>query len=125
MPPISPVQTSDRTSGFTLIEVIVAVAVAAMTIAACSSAILVSRKIEAASIFYRSAYMAAGAVQASDYGIDVSDAERDTKSGVEIEKEAITSDPAGRIPAWTLYTLRSPEADRRISLAIRAGSGEN
>jgi len=119
---IYPVQTSSPDSGFSLIEVIVAVAIVAMTVAAASSSILISRKVEAAAFFYRDALLVSADVQAKAYYVALSADESQGLDHVSIEEELITSDPEGQAPAWIVYTVRSTEAERKVSFALKSGA---
>lgn len=121
---IYPVQTFDSESGFSLIEVIVAVTVVAMTVAAASSSILISRKVEAAAFFYRDAFLVSSEVQAKAYYFSLSGEEPHTSGQMKIDEEMITTDPDGQIPAWVIYTIRSAEADRKVAFALKSDSAE-
>jgi len=117
---IYPAQTYKSDSGFSLIEVIVAVAVVAMTVAAASSSILISRKVEAAAFFYRDALLASTEVQVKSYYPALSGEESRSADQVKIEEEMITTDPDGQNPAWIIYTIRSAKADRKVAFALKS-----
>lgn len=124
MPRIYQARIFKTDAGFSLIEVIVAVAVVAMTVAAASSSILISRKVEAAAFFYRDAVLVSADAQAAAYGLSLKDDSEKENARLTVEQETITSDPGERTPVWVVYTIRSREADRRITFALKTGSGE-
>jgi prepilin-type N-terminal cleavage/methylation domain-containing protein len=118
MPQIFPAPISEQTSGFSLVEVIVATAVTAMAIAAASTSLLTSLNVEKAGEFYRDAMLETEIVHARQYGLIGEDIKSISPSTMQIEDEMITSDEAARDAVWHVYTVRSTETHRRASFSI-------
>jgi prepilin-type N-terminal cleavage/methylation domain-containing protein len=114
---------TQASAGFTLIEVIVTVAVVAMTVAAATSSVLVAEQAEKSAVFYANVLSAASGLQARAYGI-AGDDRRGDFGAVEAEREVVTSDAEGQTLLWKIYTLRSPGHERRVSFALHGGPGE-
>lgn len=115
MPRTSPAPTCNRDAGFSLIEVLVAVALTALIVAAAGSATLTARAAASASAFYREALLAAEAVQAESYGIAVEDG---PAYAATVERETITRDADGLVPDWEIITVRAGN-ERRLLFCLQ------
>ena len=102
-----------RGEGFSLVEVLVAIAVVALMVAAAASTVASSRSAENAARFYREAYVIAERIHAEAYGFEVERAESITDT----EEETITGDEAGVIAVWKLFTVRATSGDRRVTFS--------
>ena len=103
-----------RGEGFSLIEVLVAIAVVALMVAAAASTVASSRTAENAARFYREAYVIAERIHAEAYGFEV---EERAESITDTEEETITGDEAGVIAVWKLFTVRATSGDRRVTFS--------
>jgi prepilin-type N-terminal cleavage/methylation domain-containing protein len=115
MPQIFPVPTSKRTDGFSLVEVLVAIAVVALMVAAAASSVASSRSAGNAAMFYREVYRIAEDTHARAYGF-TSDERAETITAT--EQETITGDEASVIAIWELYTVRAAAGDRRMTFSL-------
>lgn len=91
--------------GFTLIEVLVAIAITAMTVAAVSSSVLAAQRSSDAAGFYPRAMAEAHRIQAEQFGLLI---ERD--SSLEISADDTRAD-------WLIYRIE--DRNRGITLACR------
>jgi len=115
MPQTFPVPTSNHADGFSLVEVLVAIAVVALMVSAAASTVAASRSAEHAAMFYREAYRIAEFTHARAFGFTTDDiAETMTKT----EQETITGDEASVIAIWKLFTVRAAAGDRRMSFSM-------
>jgi len=111
---IFPAPTCEQAGGFSLVEVVVALAVVALSVAAVATSIMTSAKIEASARFYQQARLSAESVQLHAYQL------LDDPDLTGIEQERISQDPQGKKLDWTLYTIRSRATDRRVVLAFKS-----
>jgi prepilin-type N-terminal cleavage/methylation domain-containing protein len=119
---IFPVRICNPEAGFSLVEVIVATAVTAMAIAAATTSILASQKVQAASSFYREALFLAETTHVNHYGSSEENGRAVTGKAMTVEEEVITSDEAERIPIWNMFTVRDKESGRRMTFSIHTGA---
>lgn len=118
---IYPVQNSKQ-SGFTLIEVLIAVVVVALTTAAAASAIILSQKLGNAAAFDQNARSTAVHLHALAYGL-VEKSEHDViqRVGLEIDQESIHATDGSGIN-WNRYRLRQTGRNRSVSVSIAESS---
>lgn len=122
MPPTSPARTSS-TSGFTLIEVLVASVVAALAVAAAASSLQVSRMTADAAGFHRKALLIAEKAQAAEIGIPDCLPVNGDIAGIEQEEEYLNPNDED-VVVWKRYVLRSTESGRRAEFALQAWTEE-
>ncbi|HMO50966.1 MAG TPA: prepilin-type N-terminal cleavage/methylation domain-containing protein [Kiritimatiellia bacterium] len=107
-------------SGFTLVEAIVSMAVVAMTVAAAASTVLVARRLEVATDFYRQAARAAEQRYTETLlGVVDEDAPRGGGGFLTWEEETLAPNPTRNDPGWVLYRIRSSDDRRTASFAVR------
>jgi len=119
---IFPVRIYNHEAGFSLVEVIVATAVTAMAIAAATTSILASQKVQTASSFYRQSLYIAETTHVTNFGQLEENDRPATSNATTIEEEIITSDEAERIPIWNMFTVRDRESGRRMTFSIHTGA---
>lgn len=119
MPRTSPAPTCDRAAaGFSLVEVLVAVALTALLVASAGTAILTARSASVAGAFYRNALLQAEWLQAEAYGITVDDPPQHMAT---VERETITRDADGQVPDWQVFTLRAG-TERRLVFCLQGAA---
>lgn len=112
-----PAQSSNQ-SGFTLIEVLIAVVVVALTTAAAASAILLSQKMSNAAAFDRNARSSAVHVHATAYSLlDDEPTDPAVHAGLEKGQEQIQSTDGSGL-SWDRYRLRQKGGHRSINFSI-------
>jgi len=120
---ICPVQNSNSLSGFSLVEVIVAVAVVALITAAATTAILVSQKFAFAASFDHKAATASVQIYAKAYRLPVDDYEYLTDNSTVVEHDKINATD-GTGATWTRYRIRQPGGSRSVIFAIANVDGD-
>ena len=110
MPLIFPAQRPDRQGGFTLIEVMVALAITAMTISAAVAAVSASQKLGNSAGFQLKASHMASRIQGEYYGLIKPD-ERDT--GLKISP--MNPDARDR---WIVYRIIADNRELSIAFSV-------
>lgn len=110
--PIFPVPRSNR-QGFSLIEVLIASAIAAMIITTAATSIISSEKTARADAFYRGALLSAQHLHARRSGIDVP--ERISNLAVKPAKSG--GDEKGR-QGWLVYEISDASGGRRMTTCM-------
>ncbi len=105
--------------GFTLIETLVASAVAAMAIAAAASSVAAAHRLDGASRFYREAFRAASTLHAWQAGaVELAEPTAPALPPMTREEQVIAASPVRNAPGWTHYRIEDPATGRHISTVI-------
>jgi len=104
--------------GFTLIEVLVALAITALATAAATTSVLSAQRMTETATFYRAAAWEAERQQCAAYGW--SDGIAPTPPpGIESETETVRDTQSTESTSWRLVVVRSSVRDRSCSLAFQ------
>jgi len=110
--PTSPAPICKK-GGFSLIEVIVAAAIAFMIIAAAASAMITAEKSNRAGGFYRDAVREAQQLHAGTYGISFPG----RSPAFRINESRKKSEDPGK-PGWMMYEVADPSTGRSITTCV-------
>jgi prepilin-type N-terminal cleavage/methylation domain-containing protein len=98
---------TDRVAGFSMIEVIIALAVVTMTVAAASTAALVARKVDHAADQFMQILPAAHALQGYEAGL--------WERPVNNHRTLIEQTDSPDTPHWRIYRVQATEAKLRVA----------